>query len=266
MTENRRVVCRLASSTSPETRINMDDGTGRTPSLAGSRRDFLRDAGSGLGAIALAWMLSEEARADGEPALHFPARAKRVIQVFACGGVSHVNTFDHKPDLVRHDGRELSGKGKVETFFGRPGRLMKSPFTFRRHGRERPVGEQPPAAPGRLRRRPDGHPLDGREELEPHAGDLPDELRLHDERLPLPGRLAVVRAGEREPGPADIRRPARPARAAGRGLDQLDLGLPAGHSSRCSLPILRRAHRSTCFRPKASRAAIGGGAWRCWRR
>ena len=57
----------------------------------------------------------------------FPARAKRVIQVFACGGVSHIDTFDYKPDLVRHDGQELTGKGKVETFFGRPGRLMKSP-------------------------------------------------------------------------------------------------------------------------------------------
>jgi hypothetical protein len=112
----------------------MDDGTGRSFSPGGSRRDFLRDAGSGLGAIALAWMLGEEARAAGEPVLHFPARAKRVVQIFASGGVSHVDTFDYKPDLVRHDGRELSGKGKVETFFGRPGRLMRSPFAFRRHG------------------------------------------------------------------------------------------------------------------------------------
>ncbi len=103
-------------------------------SFLDSRRDFLRDAGAGLGAVALAWMLGDEARAAGEPVLHFPARAKRVIQVFACGGVSHIDTFDYKPDLVRHDGRELTGKGKVETFFGRPGRLMKSPFPFRRHG------------------------------------------------------------------------------------------------------------------------------------
>jgi hypothetical protein len=114
--------------------MTMDDASGRSFAPRGSRRDFLRDAGSGLGAIALAWMLSEEARAEGQPTLHFSPRAKRVIQIFACGGVSHVDTFDYKPDLVRHNGQELSGKGKVETFFGRPGRLMKSPFTFRRHG------------------------------------------------------------------------------------------------------------------------------------
>ncbi len=111
-----------------------DDRTGRREFADQSRRGFLRDAGSGLGAVALAWMFNEEAQADGVPARHFPARARRVIQIFASGGVSHVDTFDYKPDLTRYDGRELAGKGKIETFFGRPGRLMKSPFAFRRHG------------------------------------------------------------------------------------------------------------------------------------
>jgi hypothetical protein len=111
-----------------------DDRIGRWKSPDLSRRGFLRDAGSGLGAVALAWMLNEEAKADGAPGVHFPARARRVVQIFASGGVSHVDTLDYKPDLERYDGRELNGKGKIETFFGRPGRLMKSPFSFRRHG------------------------------------------------------------------------------------------------------------------------------------
>ncbi len=112
----------------------MDQASGEEHDGLGSRRAFLRDAGSGLGAVALAWMLGQDARAEGGPALDFPARARRVIQVFACGGVSHVDTFDHKPDLARHDGQELAGKGKIETFFGRPGRLMKTPFRFERRG------------------------------------------------------------------------------------------------------------------------------------
>src|SRR5271163_4272214 len=99
-----------------------------------SRRQFLRDAGTGLGSVALAWMLGEESRVAGESMNHFPARAKRVVQIFACAGVSHVDTFDYKPELKRLEGRELIGKGKVDTFFGRPGRLMKSPFRFRRWG------------------------------------------------------------------------------------------------------------------------------------
>src|SRR5262245_31219727 len=109
-----------------------------------SRRHFLWQAGGGLGAIALAWLLQQEAAAAPAEPLpaspcapqppHFRPRARRVIQIFACGGVSHVDTFDHKPDLARYDGQELTGKGKIDTFFGKPGRLLKSPFAFQRHG------------------------------------------------------------------------------------------------------------------------------------
>jgi hypothetical protein len=115
----------------------------RSFDLSLSRRDFLWDAG-GLAGIALAWLLHQDSLAAPAETLspspyapkptHFPARAKRVIQVFACGGVSHVDTFDYKPDLAKHDGQELTGKGKIDTFFGKPGRLMKSPFAFRQYG------------------------------------------------------------------------------------------------------------------------------------
>jgi hypothetical protein len=98
-----------------------------------TRRSFLGQSTT-LAGVALAWLLHNEGRAaDADP--HFKPKAKRVIQVFACGGVSHVDTFDHKPDLAKHDGQELMGKGKIDTFFGRPGRLLKSPFTFRQRGR-----------------------------------------------------------------------------------------------------------------------------------
>jgi uncharacterized protein DUF1501 len=99
-----------------------------------SRRHFLWQAGGGLGAIALAWMLDREARAS-EQRPHFTPKAKRVVQIFCAGGVSHIDTFDHKPALAKHHGEELTGKGKIDTFFGQPGRLMKSPFAFRRRGK-----------------------------------------------------------------------------------------------------------------------------------
>ena len=66
---------------------------------------------------------------------HFPGRARRVVQIFCAGGVSHVDTFDYKPELVRSDGKAMIGKGKLDTFFGQPGNLMKSPFAFRQRGR-----------------------------------------------------------------------------------------------------------------------------------
>jgi hypothetical protein len=106
------------------------------------RRRFLADAGSGFGAIALAWML----RADGhaaEPvtvgerprAPHFPPQAQRAIHIFSPGGVSHVDTFDYKPALEKYDGQPLTGKGPIDTFFGKPGNLLKSLWRFRQRGR-----------------------------------------------------------------------------------------------------------------------------------
>ena len=99
-----------------------------------SRRDFLCQSGSGMGSIALAWMLGREAGAAPLPATHFPSKVKRVVHIFCLGGVSHVDTFDYKPDLVKHDGQALSGKGQIDTFFGKPGNLMKSLWEFRRRG------------------------------------------------------------------------------------------------------------------------------------
>src|SRR5207237_331563 len=102
--------------------------------------------GSGVSGLALAWLLNEEqGRAAAVPKelpgslsgaglTPFPAKAKRVINICACGGVSHLDTYDYKPDLVKHNGEELTSKGKIDTFFGQPGRLMKSPFAFRQHG------------------------------------------------------------------------------------------------------------------------------------
>src|SRR5688572_28634553 len=66
---------------------------------------------------------------------HYPPKAKRVISLFMFGGVSHVDTFDPKPELDRQDGVPVSGKAGFDTM-GRsaPGNLMKSPWAFKRYG------------------------------------------------------------------------------------------------------------------------------------
>ena len=65
---------------------------------------------------------------------HFPARAKAVISLFMSGGVSHVDTFDPKPDLDRYHGQPLEGKGEIVVRQGHPGPLMRSPFSFQKYG------------------------------------------------------------------------------------------------------------------------------------
>lgn len=105
------------------------------------RRHFLWNSGGGLGAIALAWMMNRDtatasdSNARSSIAPHFPPKAKRVVQVFCAGGVSHLDTFDYKPELEKLDGKSLEGKGENLGFFGQPGRLMKSVYDFRQHGK-----------------------------------------------------------------------------------------------------------------------------------
>jgi hypothetical protein len=102
----------------------------------GSRRRFLFDASLGLGSVALSWMLGNESRAASEGGgPHFRPKVKRVIQVFAGGGMSHLDTFDYKPELVKRHGQPLDIKGKITPFFGQPGKCLKSPWTFEKRGR-----------------------------------------------------------------------------------------------------------------------------------
>ncbi|WP_422931710.1 DUF1501 domain-containing protein [Singulisphaera sp. PoT] len=81
------------------------------------RRAFLSDMGMGFTGLALGAMLHRDgvARAssegiwtppDGLP--HFPAKAKSVIWLFMNGGVSHLETFDHKPELNKYGGKSIA--------------------------------------------------------------------------------------------------------------------------------------------------------------
>ena len=97
-----------------------------------TRREALFHGLSGLGGVAFLDLFARE-QAHANPFAIAP-KVKRVVQIFCPGGVSHVDTFDYKPELARLHGQEMTGKGKVDTFFAQPGKLMKSPFAFKQHG------------------------------------------------------------------------------------------------------------------------------------
>lgn len=121
-----------------------------------SRRDLLLEAGMGFGALAAGCLLFKDgvARADapgpqpGQP--HFAPKAKRVIWIFMVGGVSHVESFDPKPELDRFDGKSIEEtphkstldsphlKKNLREFVAglhkvRP-KLMRMQTGFKRHG------------------------------------------------------------------------------------------------------------------------------------
>ena len=116
----------------------------RSPELC--RRQFLTNAGSGLGSIALSWLLNRDGpstRAVESTArdklaraatAHTTPRATQAIHIFSPGGVSHVDTFDYKPELERLDGKSLEGKGTLDTFFGKPGNLLRNLWPFKQCG------------------------------------------------------------------------------------------------------------------------------------
>jgi len=103
-----------------------------TPAL--SRRAFLSQTGLGFGVVGLAATLAESGElfaADvGDPLSpkppHFAAKAKRFVHLFLPGGASHLDLFDPKPELKRHDG-DIHEAWK--------GVLFGSPFKFAKHGK-----------------------------------------------------------------------------------------------------------------------------------
>jgi len=100
----------------------------RRPGARGpvSRHEFLWQSGGGLGGIALASLLGGHGLLGGagtaatpgprHPALCYPPRAKRVIQLFIAGAASHIDLFDFKPDLVKYDGKPSDFGEHVEAF------------------------------------------------------------------------------------------------------------------------------------------------------
>src|SRR5438034_947741 len=105
-----------------------------------SRREMLARCGTGLGTVALAGVLADEARAQqpGTADLlapktpHFPAKAKYVVHLFMNGGPSQVDTFDPKPMLDKYHGKPVpTGNLRTER---KTGAAMKSPFKFRKYG------------------------------------------------------------------------------------------------------------------------------------
>jgi hypothetical protein len=107
-----------------------------------TRRDFLSWARSGIGGAALVSLLMKDGvlgavpvpgEAD-DPPPHLPAKARRVIHITACGGVSQVDSFDYKPQLEKLHGKSLSVSEKPDVFFGKIGLLRKSDWAFQQRG------------------------------------------------------------------------------------------------------------------------------------
>ncbi|MDZ4852392.1 MAG: DUF1501 domain-containing protein [Pirellulaceae bacterium] len=107
-----------------------------------SRRSWLRSTACGFGSLAAAGLSSQPkgvlASGASIAGPHFAPRAKRIIFLFMQGGVSQVDSFDHKPVLVQRDG-EMHGFDDAREFarngeLGAQQRVMNSPWKFQQYG------------------------------------------------------------------------------------------------------------------------------------
>lgn len=127
-----------------------------------SRRRLLGGTAAALPQMALASLLADQTKPNqsaGQSSAktrptHFAAKAKNVIVVFCSGAISHVDTFDFKPELIRLDGKPLPGNDKLVSFQGPNGNLKAPLWKFR------PRGES-----GKMV-----------SDLVPHIGEMADEI------------------------------------------------------------------------------------------
>jgi hypothetical protein len=135
-----------------------------------SRRHFVRGGATGIGSLALNWLLNQQGllAAPVKPELdnptydltpkipHFAAKAKAMISIFMFGGPSNIDLFGHKPKLREYDGKPFPGKLVVDNPVQQVNTLMGPGWKFKKWGQS-------------------GMEIS---ELLPHIGEISDEITL----------------------------------------------------------------------------------------
>lgn len=164
--------------------------------IATSRRGFLEKFGMGLGALALADLMTPSVASVAGPGvletLHHSPKAKRVIFLFHSGGPSQMDLYDYKPLLNEKHGSELPEeirKGqRLTAMSGNQASLplVGSPFKFSQHGES-------------------GAWLS---ELLPHTSEVVDDIcfikSLHTEAINHGPGVTYVQTGAQLPGRPSI--------------------------------------------------------------
>ncbi len=110
---------------------------------ASTRRRFLQQCGTGMGALALSSLLNDKlfAADSGVPIIgkpHFAPKAKNIIYLFQSGGPSHLDLFDPKPELQKRNGQQVPEelvKNIRLAQIGKEAKLLASPYKFAQYGK-----------------------------------------------------------------------------------------------------------------------------------
>jgi hypothetical protein len=117
-----------------------------TTLLSNTRRQFLSNCMTGMGAAALSSLLNESVEAGAATArinptapqqAHHAPRANRIIYMHMAGGPSQLDLYDHKPQLSARNGELCPDEfyeGKKFAFIEGHPKLLGTPFRFAQHG------------------------------------------------------------------------------------------------------------------------------------
>ena len=181
-------------------------------------RDFFGHTATGLGGVALAWLLHREGRGRRPcripPGPHFPPKAKRVLHIFCPGGVSHVDTFDYKPDLIKLRRSGIDGQRNNRHLLRQTGSFAQESVRLQAAGRQRTLDQL-----RCFRTCPDVvddlafvHSMVAKSSR-PRRAAFPMNSGFTMAGFPLPGLLAVLRSGLGRSGSARLRGAAGPGAA-----------------------------------------------------
>ena len=113
---------------------------GRIP----TRRELLMRSCNGIGTLALANLLAEDATAAivnplAQRPQHFKRKGKHCIFLFMVGGASQIDSFEYKPVLQKYAGKQVPKMprvtGELAGFLEQPHHVVPSPFEFKQYGR-----------------------------------------------------------------------------------------------------------------------------------
>ncbi|MEO8427600.1 MAG: DUF1501 domain-containing protein, partial [Verrucomicrobiota bacterium] len=113
-----------------------------------TRRRFLQQCGTSMGALALASLFNENLFAAEAKSVsfagptsigpHFAPKAKNIIYLFMSGGPSHLDLFDYKPELIKRSG-EKTPEELVKNIrlaqIGKEAKLLGTSYKFAQHGK-----------------------------------------------------------------------------------------------------------------------------------
>ena len=102
--------------------------------MASNRRTFLENLAECIALLALSGNNNIKASEKQNSEAKLTPKVKRVVQITLVGGLSHLDSFDYKPNLDKFHGKTFQSEKPPDIFFGQIGQIRKNDWIFKQRG------------------------------------------------------------------------------------------------------------------------------------